>query len=146
MSAELARYFPSKPRRYRTGLFQCWCPVSRINERRRLCVPDPSPSRPLRQRRPRPVIAIVGATGAVGNELLRILEERRFPVAELRLLASPRSAGKRLGFAGEELPVEAVSETALHGVDLALFSAGSGTALRWAPQAVRAGAVVIDNS
>jgi aspartate-semialdehyde dehydrogenase len=108
--------------------------------------PDPSPSRPFRLRRTRPVIAIVGATGAVGKELLRILEQRRFPVAELRLLASPRSAGRRLAFAGEQLPVEAVSETALDGVDLALFSAGSGTARRWGPQAVRAGAVVIDNS
>jgi len=108
--------------------------------------PDLSPSRPFRLRRPQLVIAIVGATGAVGKELLRILEERRFAVAELRLLASPRSAGRRLDFAGEELPVEAVSETALDGVDLALFSAGSGTARRWAPRAVRAGAVVIDNS
>jgi aspartate-semialdehyde dehydrogenase len=108
--------------------------------------PDPSPSRPFRLRRTRPVIAIVGATGAVGKELLRILEQRRFPVAELRLLASPRSAGRRLAFAGEQLPVEALSETALDGVDLALFSAGSGTARRWGPQAVRAGAVVIDNS
>ena len=108
--------------------------------------PDPSPLRPIRVHRSRPVIAIVGATGAVGKELLRILEERRFPVVELRLLASPRSAGRRLDFAGEELPVEAVSDTALDGVDLALFSAESGTARRWAPQAVRAGAVVIDNS
>jgi len=108
--------------------------------------PDLSPSRPFRLRRPQLVIAIVGATGAVGKELLRILEERRFAVAELRLLASPRSAGRRLDFAGEELPVEAVSETALDGVDLTLFSAGSGTARRWAPRAVRAGAVVIDNS
>ena len=108
--------------------------------------PDLSPSRPFRLRRPQLVIAIVGATGAVGKELLRILEERRFAVAELRLLASPRSAGRRLDFAGEELPVEEVSETALDGVDLTLFSAGSGTARRWAPRAVRAGAVVIDNS
>ncbi len=61
-------------------------------------------------------------------------------------MASPRSAGRRLGFAGEELPVEAVSEAAFDGVDLALFSAGSGAARQWAPQAVRAGAVVIDNS
>ena len=65
--------------------------------------PDPSPLRPIRVHRSRPVIAIVGATGAVGKELLRILEERRFPVVELRLLASPRSAGRRLDFAGEEL-------------------------------------------
>jgi aspartate-semialdehyde dehydrogenase len=101
--------------------------------------PDPSPSSRFRLRCPRPVIAIVGAAGAVGNELLRILDQRRFPGAELRLLASPRSAGRRLAFADEELPVEVATETALDGVDFALFSAGSDTARRWAPQAVRAG-------
>ena len=93
-----------------------------------------------------PVIAIVGASGAVGAELLRSLERRRFPVAALRLFASPRSAGRRLAFAGTELPVETLGEESFAGVDLALFSAGSDIARRFAPLAVASGAVVIDNS
>ena len=93
-----------------------------------------------------PIIAIVGATGAVGHELLRSLERRRFPVAGLRLFASPRSAGKRLAFAGAEHVVEPLAETSFAGVDLALFSAGSETAKRFAPLAVAQGAVVVDNS
>jgi len=95
---------------------------------------------------PSPVVAIVGATGAVGVELLQCLERRCFPVASLRLFASARSAGKRLAFAGRELPVEELTEQSFAGVDLAFFSAGSGTSQRFAPLAVRAGAVVIDNS
>jgi aspartate-semialdehyde dehydrogenase len=93
-----------------------------------------------------PVIAIVGASGAVGVELLNCLERRRFPVAELRLFASPRSAGRKLAFAGRELPIETLGEASFAGVDLALFSAGSEVARRFAPLAVAAGAVVIDNS
>src|SRR6184192_4788581 len=93
-----------------------------------------------------PVVAIVGATGAVGIELIRCLEERTFPLAELRLFASARSAGKTLRFRGRELPVRELTEDGFEGVQLALFSAGSGTSKRFAPLAVRAGATVIDNS
>ena len=91
-------------------------------------------------------MAIVGATGAVGVELLRLLEQRDFPVGHLKLLASPRSAGKRLKFRGGELPVEVLADDSFKGVDLALFSAGASTSKRFAPVAVRAGAKVIDNS
>ena len=93
-----------------------------------------------------PAVAVVGATGAVGIELLGSLERRRFPLRSLRLYASPRSAGKRLSFMGEEIAVEALGEGSLAGIDLALFSAGSGTAQRSAPPAAAAGAVIIDNS
>jgi aspartate-semialdehyde dehydrogenase len=93
-----------------------------------------------------PVVAVVGATGAVGVELLRCLEQRRFPLAELRLLASARSAGKRLAFRGEPLAVRELREDSFAGVDIALFSAGAATSRRFAPLAVQAGATVIDNS
>jgi aspartate-semialdehyde dehydrogenase len=93
-----------------------------------------------------PVVAIVGATGAVGVELIRCLEQRRFPVAELRLLASARSAGKTLKFRGESVPVRELKEDSFEGVQIALFSAGASTSKRYAPIAVRAGATVIDNS
>lgn len=91
-------------------------------------------------------IAILGATGAVGTELLQLLESRNFPVGDLKLLASPRSAGTQLKFKGEMLPVEAVSDRAFDGVDLVLASAGGSTSKEWAPKAVEAGAVVVDNS
>lgn len=94
----------------------------------------------------KPVVAIVGATGAVGAELMRCLERREFPLSALRLLASARSAGKTLPFTGTELTVEALDESSFAGVDLALFSAGGGTSRRFAPVAVEAGAVVVDNS
>jgi aspartate-semialdehyde dehydrogenase len=100
----------------------------------------------FRLRRSPPVIAIVGATGAVGAELLHILAERNFPVTELRLIASSRSAGKVLTFRDHDIGVETLTPESLAGVDLALFSAGSGTAREWAPVAVRHGAIVIDNS
>src|ERR1700732_295489 len=93
-----------------------------------------------------PVVAIVGATGAVGVELIRCLEQRAFPLAELRLLASARSAGRTLAFRGQALAVRELDEHSFRGVDLALFSAGSATSKRFAPVAVRAGATVIDNS
>ena len=93
-----------------------------------------------------PVVAIVGATGAVGQELLHCLERRRFPLADLRVFASARSAGKRLAFRGGELEVAELTERSFDGVDIALFSAGSATSQRFAPLAVRAGTVVIDNS
>jgi aspartate-semialdehyde dehydrogenase len=93
-----------------------------------------------------PVVAIVGATGAVGVELIKCLEERRFPVSELRLLASARSAGKTLPFRGKPLAVTELGEESLRGVDIALFSAGGSVSKRYAPIAARAGAVVVDNS
>ena len=99
-----------------------------------------------RPRRSPPVVAIVGATGAVGRELLGVLERRRFPLAELRLYASPRSAGTVLPFRGQDIAVAALSEESFAGMDLALFSAGSETARDYAPIAVRNGGVVIDNS
>ena len=91
-------------------------------------------------------VAILGATGAVGTELLQLLEDRNFPVADLKLLASERSAGQLLTFKGESIKVEVVNETAFNQVDLMLASAGGSTSKCWAPQAVQAGAVVIDNS
>jgi aspartate-semialdehyde dehydrogenase len=99
-----------------------------------------------RAARTAPVVAVVGATGAVGVELLRCLEQRRFPLAQLRLFASARSAGTRLPFRGEPLAVRELREDSLQGVHIALFSAGAATSRRFAPLAVRAGATVIDNS
>ena len=93
-----------------------------------------------------PVVAVVGATGAVGVELIRCLEQRRFPLSELLLFASARSAGKSLKFRGAPLPVRELTEESFAGVDIALFSAGGATSRRFAPLAVRAGATVIDNS
>lgn len=91
-------------------------------------------------------VAIVGATGAVGVEMIKVLERRNFPVAELRLLASPRSAGKRLPFRGEEVAIQALTENAFEGIDVALFSAGGAISREYAPHAVAAGAIVVDNS
>jgi aspartate-semialdehyde dehydrogenase len=93
-----------------------------------------------------PSIAVVGATGAVGVELLRCLERRQFPLREIRLYASSRSAGRTLRFHGGDLPVQVLGEDSFVGIDLALFSAGSAIAKRYAGVAVRAGAVVVDNS
>ncbi|MBX5463183.1 MAG: aspartate-semialdehyde dehydrogenase [Steroidobacteraceae bacterium] len=93
-----------------------------------------------------PVIAVVGATGAVGVEILQCLEKRKFPYASVRALASARSAGKQLPFAGKSLTVEELTEKSFEGVHLALFSAGSGTSKKFAPIAVSHGAVVVDNS
>ena len=93
-----------------------------------------------------PAIAIVGATGAVGIELLRCLEARGTPVRSLRLLASPRSAGQTLTFRGQALTVEALDDASFDGIDIALFSAGATVSRRYAEAATRAGAVVIDNS
>jgi len=91
-------------------------------------------------------VAIVGATGAVGIELLRVMERRDFPVADLRLLASSRSAGKSLEFRGQDFSITALEQNSFAGIDLAFFSAGAGTAKQFGPIAQRAGAVVIDNS
>lgn len=91
-------------------------------------------------------VAIVGATGAVGQEMRKVLEERGFPVESLKLLASIRSKGKKLAFKGEEIKVEVLQENSFQQVDLALFSAGASISQEFAPQAVKAGVVVIDNS
>jgi aspartate-semialdehyde dehydrogenase len=93
-----------------------------------------------------PVVAIVGATGAVGVELIKCLATRRFALSELRLLASARSAGKSLPFKDRSIPVHELTEASLHGVDIALFSAGSSISKRFAPIAAAAGAIVVDNS
>lgn len=92
------------------------------------------------------VVAVVGVTGAAGQTTLRILEERKFPVRELRAYASERSVGKTVTFAGEALRVDRVSAAAFRGVDVAFFSAGSAQSREYAPLAVRAGAVVVDKS
>jgi len=97
------------------------------------------PRRPLR-------VAVLGATGAVGQELLALLDERRFPVAELILLASTRSAGQTLAWRDRELTIQAVESSVFAGVDLVLASAGGSASRQWAPVAAAAGAVVIDNS
>src|SRR5262245_58549490 len=91
-------------------------------------------------------VAVVGATGAVGPEVLSILAERRFPASDVVPFASARSAGTRVDFAGEQLEVRELTEDALAGFDLALFSAGGGTSRRFAPEAVRRGCVVVDKS
>jgi aspartate-semialdehyde dehydrogenase len=93
-----------------------------------------------------PVIAIVGATGAVGAEFIGCLTARNFPVGKLKALASARSAGKTLDFRGEKIVVEELTDRSFDGVDIALFSAGGGISRKFAPIAVKAGAVVVDNS
>jgi len=91
-------------------------------------------------------VAIAGATGAVGAEFLQVLTRRGFPVGKLTLLASARSAGKSLEFQGEQVPVRELREDSFAGVDVALFSAGASISRKFAPLAVQAGAVVVDNS
>ncbi len=92
-------------------------------------------------------VAIVGASGAVGHEFLRVLEEQDFPIAELRLFGSPRSAGSRLPFRGKEYEIELLSEDSdFTGVDIAFTSAGAGTSKQYADVITRHGAVMIDNS
>jgi len=91
-------------------------------------------------------VAILGATGAVGTELLQLLDQRQFPLADLKLLASARSAGQTLEFQGSRLTIEEVSEKSFDGVDLVLASAGGSTSKQWLPKVVAAGAVAIDNS
>lgn len=91
-------------------------------------------------------VALLGATGAVGTELLELLQSRNFPLADLKLLASPRSAGRTISFQGEELLVEPVTEQSFDGVDIVLASAGGSTSKTWANIAVERGAVIIDNS
>jgi len=92
------------------------------------------------------VVAVVGATGAVGNEMIATLERRNFPVGKLRLFASERSEGKELEFHGKPVRVEVLKEDVFAGIDIALFSAGGERSKIFAPHAARAGCVVIDNS
>ncbi len=91
-------------------------------------------------------MVIAGATGAVGQEFLTVLEKRNFPVGDLRLLASSRSVGKKMKFRGMDYPVYELKSDSFHGVDIALFSAGGNRSKEFAPHAVKAGAVVVDNS
>ncbi len=92
-------------------------------------------------------VAVVGATGAVGRMMVRVLEERNFPVKNLRLFASPRSKGKKLTFMGEEIPVEVLEEqSSFSGIEIAIFSAGASRSLEYAPRFAADGAVVVDNS
>lgn len=92
------------------------------------------------------VVAVVGATGAVGNEMLKILEQRKFPVRQLRLFASERSEGKRMEFNGKDISVEALNEKSFRDIDIALFSAGAERSKIWAPVAAQSDCVVVDNS
>jgi len=91
-------------------------------------------------------VAILGATGAVGQEFLSLLEERKFPVAELELLASGRSAGKKVKFHGKEIAIEEARPESFEGIDLVLSSAGAGVSRQLVPAAVKQGAVVVDNT
>lgn len=94
----------------------------------------------------KPIVAVVGATGAVGQEFRRVLEQRHFPAARYRLFASPQSAGKSYEWVGGSLTLEALGPDAFKGVDIAFFSAGATTSREWGPLAVKSGAVVVDNS
>ncbi len=91
-------------------------------------------------------IAIVGATGAVGKEFLSILESRKFPLNELRLLASGRSAGKKILFCGKDYIVQELTKNSFKGIKIALFSAGADISKEYAPYAIESGAVCVDNS
>ncbi len=91
-------------------------------------------------------IAVAGATGAVGNQMIACLEERSFPIETIKLLASARSAGRKLDFRGESIAVEELTESSFKGVDVALFSAGGGISEKFAPLAAKDGCVAIDNS
>jgi aspartate-semialdehyde dehydrogenase len=99
----------------------------------------PSPSRGFN-------VAVVGATGVVGREMLRVLHQRAFPVAEVRPIATARSAGASLPFDGTSVTVRGIANDAFEGIDLALFSAGASASREWAPVAAEAGALVVDNS
>ncbi len=91
-------------------------------------------------------VAVVGATGAVGREILSILEERKFPIKDIKLLASSRSAGQRMEYAGSDVPVSALDKDSFKGVDLVLSSPGSKVSAEFSPIAAREGAVVVDNT
>ena len=91
----------------------------------------------------KPNVAIMGATGAVGAELLELLEERNFPLNSLKLLASARSAGKKISFRGEDITVEELTHDCFEGVDIVLASAGGSLSKEYAPSAVKAGALLL---
>src|ERR1700723_3000651 len=93
-----------------------------------------------------PHVAVVGATGAVGIEMIKTLEKRKFPVGKLTLLASARSVGKKLKFRGQEITVTELTKNSFNGIDIALFSAGGSISKEFAPIAAKAGCVVVDNS
>jgi aspartate-semialdehyde dehydrogenase len=98
------------------------------------------------QKKEKYVVAVVGATGAVGTEMIATLEQREFPVGKLRLFASEKSEGRSLEFKGKKISVETINENSFKGIDIALFSAGAERSKKWAPVAARSGCVVIDNS
>jgi aspartate-semialdehyde dehydrogenase len=98
------------------------------------------------KKKDRYIVAVVGATGAVGNEMIETLEARDFPVEQLRLFASERSRGKTLSYKGKDIPVETIDEECFKGIDIALFSAGGERSKKWAPVAANSGCVVVDNS
>jgi aspartate-semialdehyde dehydrogenase len=98
------------------------------------------------KKKPAYTVAVVGATGAVGSEMIEVLEERKFPVGKLVPLASSRSAGGTVSFHGQDIPIQALQKDSFEGVDLALFSAGTDVSREYAPIAAKAGTVVIDNS
>jgi len=91
-------------------------------------------------------VAVTGATGAVGNQVIACLEDRDFPVKNLKLLATRRSAGRKLRFKGEEIPVEELTESSFRGVDIGIFSAGGAISEKYAPVAAKDGCIVVDNS
>ncbi len=91
-------------------------------------------------------VAVVGATGAVGRTMIKVLEERDFPVKNIKLLASHRSVGKKISFKGEEIAVEELTKDSFKGIEIALFSAGASRSLEFGPIAADSGAVVVDNS
>src|SRR5688572_25330943 len=93
-----------------------------------------------------PHVAVVGATGAVGIEMIKTLERRNFPVGKQTLLSSSRSVGKKLTFKGQTITVTELTKDSFAGIDIALFSAGGGISKEFAPIAARAGCVVVDNS
>jgi aspartate-semialdehyde dehydrogenase len=92
------------------------------------------------------IVAVVGATGAVGEEMVKTLQQRNFPVEKLRLFASERSEGKMVEFKGNDVGVESLNEKSFEGIDIALFSAGAERSKTWAPVAARSGCIVVDNS
>src|SRR5882724_6087564 len=94
----------------------------------------------------KPHVAVVGATGAVGIEMIKTLEKRKFPVGQLTLLASIRSAGKKLTFRDQQCVVQELTADSFTGIDIALFSAGGSISKEFAPLAAKAGCVVVDNS
>ncbi|PQP32849.1 aspartate-semialdehyde dehydrogenase, partial [Desulfobacteraceae bacterium SEEP-SAG10] len=91
-------------------------------------------------------VAVAGATGAVGNQMMACLEERKFPINSIKLLASSRSVGRKIDYRGDSIAVEELKENSFKGMDIALFSAGGGTSEKFAPFAAKDGCVVIDNS